>query len=286
MNGFIGQHLARRLRADGWEVWALDRGALRGELPTDSPAPDVVFHLAGVDGRANEAQLRTVNVEGTRNLLDALVALGCKAKTVLLGSSAAYGEQGSDGTALRESFPPQPINAYGRSKAEVEAIGEQVFRSTGLSVYLVRPFNVIGPGQSADFFVPTVARQIARIEAGLQEPELHLGDLSGARDFVDARDVADGLLRIAMQGKVGEVYNLCSGVATPTAAVVECLRKKATRELRIVSAPASNAQTIRSQRGSPEKTFAATRWKAMIPLETTLGDVLEQWRQSAQSETD
>ncbi|WP_163202527.1 GDP-mannose 4,6-dehydratase, partial [Citrobacter koseri] len=59
----------------------------------------------------------------------------------------------------------------------------------GLGAVRMRPFNHTGPGQTEAFVVPAFAAQIARIEAGLQEPTLRVGNLEALRDFLDVRDV-------------------------------------------------------------------------------------------------
>ena len=93
----------------------------------------------------------------------------------------------------------------------------------GVDVVRVRPFNHTGPGQSPHFVVPAFASQIARIEEGLQEPVMKVGNLEAARDFADVRDVVRGYHLAVMQGEPGEVYNLASGRAYPISELLETL---------------------------------------------------------------
>ena len=92
------------------------------------------------------------------------------------------------GVALDESAAAAPMNTYAATKAAADlALGAMV--NEGLRVIRLRPFNHTGPGQSPDFVVPAFARQIARIETGLQPPVMRTGALAPRRDFLDVRDV-------------------------------------------------------------------------------------------------
>jgi GDP-4-dehydro-6-deoxy-D-mannose reductase len=78
---------------------------------------------------------------------------------------------------------------------------------------VVRSFNTIGPGQAAEFALPTFARQLAAILRGRQEPVLRVGNLAARRDFVAVDDVAAAYELLLARGAAGEVYNLGSGRA-------------------------------------------------------------------------
>jgi GDP-4-dehydro-6-deoxy-D-mannose reductase len=102
--------------------------------------------------------------------------------------------------------------------------------ATGLSATVMRPFNHIGPGQAEAFVAPSFAGQIARIEAGLQEPVLSVGSLDDERDFLDVQDVvrayADALdVRAALEP--GEVFNVASGKAVRIGEVLDILLSQA-----------------------------------------------------------
>src|SRR3954466_7667427 len=98
------------------------------------------------------------------------------------------------------------------------AIGEMALR--GLDAVRLRAFNHTGPGQSEDFVVASFARQIARVEQGLQAPELRVGALDRWRDFLDVRDVCIAYAA-ALRGPAGDaaacepglVLNLASGAS-------------------------------------------------------------------------
>ena len=81
-----------------------------------------------------------------------------------------------------------------------------------LDVVIARGFNHIGPGQKEHFVVASLAAQLARIAAG-GPPQLFVGNLDAARDFLDVRDVVAAYVALARHGERGEVYNVCSGSA-------------------------------------------------------------------------
>jgi GDP-4-dehydro-6-deoxy-D-mannose reductase len=163
---------------------------------------DVIFHLAGRDASFGAPELYSSNVVGTAALLDAIRNLGrTKLKIVLLGSSAQYGLLGND--PVGEESPFHPITDYGISKMACEAMGRLMFKQTGQPILCARGFNIIGPGQKAKLLQGTVIEQIIAIEAGRRPAIIELGDLSAYRDFIDVRDVAKGLIAVALHGEAG-----------------------------------------------------------------------------------
>lgn len=153
--GFVGWHVAEAFRDDGWHVRAIVRPDSRKPLPAGVEAirapllsawlgpavdgTDVVVHCAGAIRAASEAAFSAVNVEGTRAIVDAANAAGVR--MVLVSSQAAAGA-GTAARPRREDDPPQPVNAYGRSKLAAE----EVVRSRARVPWaIVRPCAAYGP---------------------------------------------------------------------------------------------------------------------------------------------
>ncbi len=153
--GFFGWHIAEALRRAGWRVRGLVRpgsakpipdgierveAPLAGELLRPALAgSDVVIHVAGIARSRSAHELMTVNVEGTRAVVDAANATG--ARLVLISSQAAAGP----GTLLRpacEEDDERPLTAYGRSKLA----GEMVLRERARVAWtILRPSAIYGP---------------------------------------------------------------------------------------------------------------------------------------------
>ena len=127
---------------------------------------------------------------------------------------------------MRESAELRPLNAYEVSKATQDLLGYQYHRSYGLPVVRVRPSAHTGPGQTARFVTAAFARQISRIEAGLQAPILSVGNLQARRDFTDVRDVVRAYRLALHRGEPGEVYNVGGDAERENIQVVRAILKR------------------------------------------------------------
>jgi dihydroflavonol-4-reductase len=153
--GFLGWHLTESFLRAGWDVRAIVRPASHKPLPQGArivesdlsqeslaracAGTDVLIHNAAVIRAPSEAAFNAVNVEGTRSA--AVAATRTNARLVLISSQAAGGP-GTPGSPRRESDPPAPVNAYGRSKLAAESI---VRNEDGLRWTILRPCAVYGP---------------------------------------------------------------------------------------------------------------------------------------------
>jgi GDP-4-dehydro-6-deoxy-D-mannose reductase len=146
-------------------------------------------------------------------------------------------------------------------------------------VVRLRPFNHTGPGQTDDYVVGTLTRQVAEAEAaGSDEAVVRTGNPDSARDFSDVRDVVRAY--VAAAGLDGGVYNVASGRAVSVRELIELVRVAARIPVRHEVDPARvRAHDVAEVRGSAERLRAATGWTPEIPLERTVADALEAWRE-------
>jgi GDP-4-dehydro-6-deoxy-D-mannose reductase len=144
----------------------------------------------------------------------------------------------------------------------------------------MRPFNHIGPGQNIRFAVSAFASQIARIELGLVEPVVYVGDLSAERDFTDVRDIVRAYYLALERGEPGAAYNVCSGVAYKMSAVLDRLIALSTLPIRVATDPA-RLRPVEIPRliGDYSALHRQTGWQPQIAFDQTLQDVLADWRQ-------
>jgi dihydroflavonol-4-reductase len=176
-----------------------------------------VFHLAGLISimpGANEL-VRQVNVEGTKNILK--VAEKVKVGKFIYTSSIHAIQRVVVGV-IDETLPYDPGNPYGaydRAKAEA-ALEVQQAAQAGLEAVIVCPTGVIGPYDFRGSLMGDVIR-----EAAISKPALYV---DGAYDFVDVRDVADGLIAAAESGRRGECYIL-SGQKISVRYLLETVRE-------------------------------------------------------------
>jgi nucleoside-diphosphate-sugar epimerase len=201
---------------------------------------------------------------------------------LLFPSSAdAYGASFKCGRALDERAPLAPMNVYGATKAAADlALGAMV--SDGLRVIRARPFNHTGSGQSAEFVMPAFARQIARIEAGLQAPLLRVGALDSQRDFLDVRDVCTAYAACLSHGAdlpPGTILNIASGIPRRIGDILDALRCLSGVEMEIETEQARlRVGDIPSATGDATEARIRLNWAPRIDWDQTLHDVLIDWR--------
>lgn len=302
--GFAGGHLLERLLAGGGSVLAwshkgsarrdapphqsrvtwnavnlLDRAAVLAAL--GDARPSVIYHCAGAADvqsawRAPAAALRS-NVLGTHNLLESARDLGLECRVLVTGSAMLYRPQSG---AITEDAPVGAATPYGVSKLAQEMIAAD----SPLPVLLARPFNHAGPRQQPSYATSAFARQIAEIESGRKEAILTVGNLDAQRDITDVRDTVRAYEALAERGQPGRPYNVCSGRAHSMRALLDILLSLARVRVEIAVDPAllrpSDNPIIL---GSHERLTRDTGWTPTIPIEQTLSDLLDYWRNQAAS---
>jgi GDP-4-dehydro-6-deoxy-D-mannose reductase len=281
-SGFAGSHLLDLLPGatapSREELDLLDGDAVRTAVRES--APDTVWHLAALAsvGRSWDAPAETIaeNVAMTVNLLEAVRTEAPEATVVLISSGEIYGPP--DRLPVDEEAALRPQNPYAVSKAACDLLGGQYADATGLHVVRLRPFNHTGPGQTDDYVVGTLTRQVAEAEAaGREEALVRTGNPDSARDFSDVRDVARAYVAAATLDP--GVYNVASGKAVSVRELIELVRAAARIPVRHEVDPARvRAHDVPEVRGSAERLRAATGWRPEIPLEQTVADALEAWR--------
>lgn len=290
--GFVGSHLVGCLVAAGHDVSVVDdlsRGraawladgvrldvmdirdarALRrvvGELQ-----PATVVHLAAmhfipdVDGAPELAH--DVNVNGTRALLDAME--GAPPRSLLFASTAAvYPNRAGP---IPEMCPAEPLDFYGQTKLEGEALVERFGEATGASVVLARIFNVIGPRETNAHVVPDL---VGQLRTGARS--VRLGNLDSRRDYTDVRDVADALARLlALDPRPVVRANVGSGSSVSVADLVETCQRVLGREID-VEVEAGRRRAVDRQELVADNAVLRRliAWEPTYSLEQTLADLL------------
>ncbi|MFP5285534.1 MAG: NAD-dependent epimerase/dehydratase family protein [Thermoanaerobaculia bacterium] len=243
IGGFIGPRLARNLLEHGHRVsgtWLestppppldgvlegadlyhadlLDRNSL--DRVFEAAKPDAVVHLAGLshvgESWSRPGEYFRVNVLGTENLLEA-----AGGRTVVFASSAeVYGPVPVEQQPIHEERLPDPCSPYALTKAAAERL------AMARGAVVARAFNLVGPGQSRVFALPSFALQLADLCRGARgeaEPVLKVGNLSARRDFVHVDDGADAFRILIQSGHPGRIYNIASERAVSIAEALDRL---------------------------------------------------------------
>jgi GDP-4-dehydro-6-deoxy-D-mannose reductase len=305
IGGFVGGHLAEHLLAAGeWDVWGLARrpavelpqllgrvevvAADLGSLDQTAAAlervrPDVVFHLAGQANvpRSFDDPAGTLinNTLAELHLFQAALRQHQNPLVLIASSNEIYGHVRPEDLPLNEDTALRPVNPYAVSKATQDLLAYQYHISHQLRTIRLRPFNHIGPRQSEMFVVSAFAAQIARIEAGLQEPTIHVGNLAAERDFTDVRDIARAYELAARFGQVPLAYNIGAGRCVSIRWLLDTLLAFGQRDIAVEPDPSRMRPADVPRVVSDSRLFRRhTGWEPGIPLEKTLFDVLEYWR--------
>jgi len=193
-------------------------------------------------------------------------------------SGDLYGPQ-PQGTRVTEEALPRPVSPYGLSKAAADAFAEVAASTHGLDILRARSFGHTGPGQEPQFAIPAFARQVASAERGTTEPVIRVGNLDVVRDLTDVRDVALAYVALLERGRSGAAYNVCRGEGVRLSDVVAALAALARKPVRVEPDPAlMRPADVPYLVGDPSRIARDTGWRAEIPLDRTLREVLESWR--------
>lgn len=222
--GFVGRHLVGTLEQAGHDIIAVrgrwrDRADLRSQLAgwTIDTTVHLGWYAGAADYRTNEEENERSYVAGTE-LADALLDLCDRPHLVVAGTWA----------------DKEPADAYGRWKRMLHEHLTEAARRRGLRLAWARLHNVVGPGEAASRFGPSIASAVAagrrfEVTSGTQ-----------LRDYVDVTDVARALGVLACSAAVGD-YDVGTGVATPVATFARAVARAAGDEalLTVAARPAS-----------------------------------------------
>jgi GDP-4-dehydro-6-deoxy-D-mannose reductase len=305
--GFAGSHLIDLLERDagangtapvvGWRrpaadstppsegrvIWEnidlLDASEVRRAIARLQPS--IVYHCAGAAhvGRAWDRVESTfaINVRGTHNLLDALLRARVSCRVLIPSSALVY--TAAD-RPLREDDPLVPASPYGLSKLAQEMLANH--SASTVTVTIARAFNHIGPRQDPMFAASGFARRIADIERGRWEPVISVGNLDALRDLTDVRDTVRAYRVIASGGSHAEPFNVCSGRAMSIRELLNMLIVRARVPVQIRVDPAryrpNDTPLLVGDGGRIKARFG---WTPQIPIERTIDDLLEYWRENS-----
>ncbi len=303
--GFIGSHLVERLVSEGARVRAFvyynsfNRWGWLDSLPPEVLSKievltgdirdphgvreaikgvDTVFHLAALIAipfsyHSPDSYVDT-NVKGTLNILQAARDLGTK-RILVTSTSEVYGT--AQYVPIDEAHPRQGQSPYSATKIGADAMADSFYRSFGLPVTIVRPFNTYGPRQSARAIIPTIITQLLE-----GQTDIKLGALHPTRDLVFVNDTVSGFINMAQSEKtIGQDIN----IATQSEITMGELAQKIIDKINPTAKIVSDDIRLRPKKSEVERLFgsnakikALTSWEQHVDLDRGLDLTIDWFR--------
>ncbi len=296
--GFIGSHLVEAMLQEGARVRAFlrytadrDLGHLKGlekswgkslqlffgdirdfqSVESAVEGIDTIFHLAAIVSIpysiAHPMEVYEVNALGTLHVLEAARKRANRIQRVVVTSSSeVYGS--AQVSPMTEDHPKSPQSPYAASKISADALAQSYYRSYGLPVVVLRPFNTYGPRQSDRAVIPTIVSQ------ALWRQHIELGDLRPQRDFTYVMDTVRGFILAGQRpGAIGQTIHLGTGRTVSVKQVVDLVQRLLGAKKRI----RSNGTRWRPRRAevirlisNPALARRLLRWQPKVAFEEGL----------------
>jgi len=250
--------------------------------------PDVIYHLAAQSFPAvswlRPGDTLDINIVGTVNVCEAVKLVRTANPNydpiiVVACSSAEYGASLTpDRTPITEDAPLLPLSPYGVSKVGQDLLAYQYYHCDNLRTIRARIFNTTGPRKTGDV-ASDFTRRAVELELGRSE-FLKVGNLTTRRAITDVRDLVKALVLLSEKGAPGEVYNISGQHVYAMDEIVDLVK-------RFAKVPIIIKEDVSLLRPSDEpvifgdssRLIDCTGWTQEIPLETTIADMLDYWRE-------
>ena len=306
-DGFIGSHLVEELVEEGYKVRAfvyynsfnswgwletlekkiLDNveiflGDIRDPhgVKKAMKGCDVVFHLAALIAipfsyYSPDIYIDT-NIKGTLNILQAARELETQ-RILVTSTSEVYGT--AQYIPIDEKHPFQGQSPYSATKIGADRLAESFFKSFGVPVTIVRPFNTYGPRQSARAVIPAIITQLLS-----GKTEICLGTLNTTRDFNFVKDTVYGFYCIyKSEETIGQEINIATQKEISIGKLADLLISKINPVARVVC----EKERLRPEKsevyrllGCNKKIKSMTEWNPKYTLEEGLEITIEFLKQN------
>lgn len=311
ITGFVGSHLTDYLLTKGITVHGLTRWRSpkenilhcldnihlhQGDL-IDYPSlvrilkkvkPTYIFHLAAQSyvPFSFDAPVATLhaNAIGTCNLLEAIRELKDDQFNPIVhicSSSEVYGQVTEADIPITELCPFRPASPYAVSKVTEDMLGLQYWLSWGIKTIRTRMFTHTGPRRGDVFVLSNFAKQVAKMELGLQDKQLFVGNLDSVRTFADVRDTVRAYWQLVTECEPGDVYNIGGKRTMTIREMVNILISMSTIKdgIEIVTDSSRlRPSDVTLQIPCIDKFVKKTGWQPEISFDQTVEDTLNFWR--------
>ncbi len=314
VTGMVGSHLLDYLvKKTNWQIHGLIRwrspidnlsnhiksinnkkriflhyGDIREQHSTDNIIkelkPDYVYHLAAQSYPKTSfdmpADTYETNTIGTSNLLESLRRYKKNALIHVCSSSEVFGRVPKDKIPINENCSFHPASPYAISKTGTDLIARFYAEAYKMKIMTTRMFTHTGPRRGDVFAESSFAKQIAMIEANMQEPVVFVGNLKSLRTVADVRDAVHAYyLLLTKNPKAGEVYNIGGNHTCTVGEILDFLLSKSKKKI-IYKVDKNRIRPIDADLQVPDTTKFKlhTGWEPKYTFEKTMSDLLDYWR--------
>lgn len=297
--GFVGGYLIDELKSQNYEVYAtklahetvLNTNAEVIDLDITKPNavqeiiekinPEVIFHLAAQSSVKisweKPALTANINIIGAINIFESVKNFNKNIKIIVIGSSEEYGKIDYS-EPVTEDTNTNPSNIYAITKLTQEQIAKTYVSAYGMDIVMTRSFNHIGAKQLPNFVVADFCNQVARIEKGLQEPIIRVGNLSASRDFTNVKDVVSAYVILAKNGVAGEIYNVGSGEPVKIEDILNIILSYSSAKIKVEIDSSKFRPIDVPVICADVKKLQSLGWKRKISLSNSIEEVLNYYR--------
>ena len=248
--------------------------------------PDEIYHFGAMSWVTPSwdmpAAYMQTNAIGTINLFEAMKIVNCNARVLISCTPEEYGDVPEKLIPITEKTRIHPINPYAASKAAQDMICMTYFATYNMPIIRTRAFNHEGPRRDILGANASFAYQIAKIERGLQEPIVKVGNLEAKRNFTDVRDIVRAYYLAMEKGVPGELYLIGSQNIYTMKECLNTLIGLSTIKDKItykISPELVRPTELKTFIGNFTKFKKLTNWDITIPFEETMKSVLNYWRE-------
>jgi len=306
--GFVASHLIEYLLSKGEEVIAttrwnedlsrtekykdkikmipMDLTDLSSCIKATHRKIDYVYHLAAQsfvpDSYVYPEATLQANTIGTYNLLEAIRLNGLPYPVIMVcSSSEVYGQVTKDEIPIKESQPFRPQSPYAVSKCGADLLGRLYFDNYKMSIIRTRMFTHTGYGRTMDSAEVSFAKQIARIEKGLQKPIIKVGNLDSIRTWLDVKDAIRAYWLLVRSNQFGDVFNIGGETTKTIREMLQYLISLSTvKNIKIEVDPIRlRPSDVTLQIPDISLFKSVCNWNPEISFEETMSSLLSYWRE-------
>ena len=270
-DGFIGQKLIQLFKKNNIETISINRETFSDisnwNNVKDIKKFDILIHLAAKsfvpDSYISPINMFNTNINGTLNMLEL-----CRKNKARLIFTSSYVYGNPSYLPIDEKHPIKAFNPYAQSKIIGENLCEIYSNNFDISVVVLRLFNVYGKGQSENFLIPSIIKQI-------KSEKIVLNDLNPKRDYIYIDDLLDVYFKLINKEFSGfKLFNIGSGESVSIKKIISTIELKINKKFDIISLDKIRKNEIKETKADISKISKYINWQPKISFKDGLHKIL------------